>query len=872
MLTACGDDGDPTTPPSSWTPPPELPAISGTVNIAGTPEVGYTLYADVTDIDGAEDDFAIVIYQWIRGTSPIIGENEEYFDLTDDDKGNTISLQVSLYGYAGTISSSPTVPIIGTDGPGLSGTVSIAGTLAVGGTLTADITSLGGSGTISYQWLRDKTNIGTNAATYTLVDADVGQTINVRVSREDNSSFIYSNYLTISIPDDIGSALSGTVTIDGIPAIGETLTANTDSLGGSGAISYKWLRGESTAVLGINATYIPVAANKGYALKVQVSRANNTGTIESELTTPVGSPLIRGKVTITGEPIVGKTLSIASSPDTEIFGSGTISYQWIRGESTNISTINAGTYTLVAADAGQTIRVRATTTGSSGYVDSNILDIEIPALTGTVTISGTPEVGRSLSAVTTSLSGSGVLSYKWLGDGTEISGETASTYTLQAADLGKKFTVRVSRAGFDGYIDSDPTSSVVAAAVLPENLSLAEALPWLSEHAVSGGSYTITLTGNETLTATGNLNYSGKTISVTIQGDDSQRTVNNSSVSAIFSVGETTTLTLGDNIKLQGKVSNNSVLVLVAGKLVMDGNSVITDNTNTSELAVVRGGAVKVDEGGKLEMKGTSSISGNKALQGGGVFVDKGGAFEMKENSTVSGNSSTSTDGGGVYVNEASFSMADNAKVSGNTSAANGGGVLVKGTLTMGGHSEISGNTANSTTSGGGGIFIGVAGSKIIMNNSSKITGNTAIANGGGVALNYAGTGTGPSLTMNGDSVISYNTSKGGSGGGGVFVYGDAGMNMHNNARVSGNTAANMGGGVFVAKNFLKDGGIIYGNNAPAENDSDGHPYENTASGGDLWGQAIYFYNSGTTKIRNTTVAADKDLSSTTPDNANWTD
>ena len=37
-------------------------------------------------------------------------------------------------------------------------------------------------------------------------------------------------------------ALSGTVSIDGIAQVGQTLTANTGKLGGSGIISFQWMR------------------------------------------------------------------------------------------------------------------------------------------------------------------------------------------------------------------------------------------------------------------------------------------------------------------------------------------------------------------------------------------------------------------------------------------------------------------------------------------------------------------------------------------------------------------------------------------------------------------------------------------------------
>jgi len=79
-------------------------------------------------------------------------------------------------------------------GAPLTGTVSITGTAKVGETLTADISALGGSGTASYQWLRDgKTTVGNNSKTYTVQSGDVGFTISVTVTRSGNSGSVVSN-------------------------------------------------------------------------------------------------------------------------------------------------------------------------------------------------------------------------------------------------------------------------------------------------------------------------------------------------------------------------------------------------------------------------------------------------------------------------------------------------------------------------------------------------------------------------------------------------------------------------------------------------------------------------------------------------------
>ena len=69
--------------------------------------------------------------------------------------------------------------------------------------------------------------------------------------------------------------------------------------------------------------------------------------------------------------------------------------------------------------------------------------------TGAPTITGTAQVGETLTADTTGISDddgldNAAFAYQWLADDAEIDSATASSYTLVAADAGKAIKVRVS--------------------------------------------------------------------------------------------------------------------------------------------------------------------------------------------------------------------------------------------------------------------------------------------------------------------------------------------------------------------------------------------------------------------------------------------
>jgi uncharacterized repeat protein (TIGR02543 family) len=84
-------------------------------------------------------------------------------------------------------------------------------------------------------------------------------------------------------------------------------------------------------------------------------------------------------------------------------------------------------------------------------------------LNGTVTITGNPVVGQILTANTTTLGGSGIITFQWMRSaGNAVIGSNSSTYVVQTADIGHTITVNVSRTGSIGNVISAPTVVVTA--------------------------------------------------------------------------------------------------------------------------------------------------------------------------------------------------------------------------------------------------------------------------------------------------------------------------------------------------------------------------------------------------------------------------
>jgi uncharacterized repeat protein (TIGR02543 family) len=485
------------------------------------------------------------------------------------------------------------------------------------------------------------------------------------------------------------------------------------------------------------------------------------------------------------------------------------------------------------------------------------------------------EGGGSVFTASTTVTGNITIYAKWTGQTYTVTfksnygtNETLYTRTVTVpATTITDFPANPSRTGysFDGwYAQADGGGSEFTAAApvtgdimvyarwgMPDNLSLNDALTWISANAVTGRTYIITVRNDETI-APKSLSYSGKTVGITLSGGTTERTVSLSTTGSLFTVGSGVTLTLDNNVTLQGRGGNTGSLVLVmsGGTFVMNDGSKISGNTCSSYSSSPYGGGVYVGSSGTFTMNGgtisdntTHSISYSSPY-GGGVHVGSSGTFTMNggtisDNTASYANSSRTLYGGGVSV-FGTFTMSG-GEISSNTASSfsYGGGVYVdsSGTFTMSG-----GTISDNTSSNGGGVSVWSDGTFTMSNGT--ITGNTAAVTGGGVYVGSEGT-----FTMNGGT-ISDNTSSNGGG-----VYGFGGTFIMSGGTITGNTASSYGGGVYVSpESMVVQNGIFIM--------SDGTISGNTASS---YGGGVYVYSTFTMsggEISGNTASSDSSYSS----------
>lgn len=196
------------------------------------------------------------------------------------------------------------------------------------------------------------------------------------------------------------------------------------------------------------------------------------------------APVNTAAPTISGTPLEGNKLTGHRGTWS---GSSPITYgdQWVRcdGAGSNCANISGATdtsYKLVAADLGATIRFRVTATNADGSKTADSIATGVvskangaPTSTKPPVVSGTVQIGSTLTTTTGSWVGATPItySYQWQRCDTQgnacasISGAVESTYTITKSDGGK--TLRSKVTGKNSYGKSSAISEPTA--VVPQS-------------------------------------------------------------------------------------------------------------------------------------------------------------------------------------------------------------------------------------------------------------------------------------------------------------------------------------------------------------------------------------------------------------------
>ncbi len=323
--------------------------------------------------------------------------------------------------------------------------------------------------TLTYQWLRDGAEIpGATSSTYTFAGADAGHSIQCQTKASNaGGATVQASAPVVASPVPSPEPPAPPATIEaptGMLSTGGVLTCEPGFWSGEPGFGYQWLRNGAVIAGATESTYTLVAADNQTAIQCAVTGSNGSGAAvgysaaQVAHAEPPNNGFAQGANVpqLTGTGSVGETLTCGPA---DWAGATASTYKWLRNGAF-ISGATASTYTLIGADAGKGIQCLETAVGSGASGASVSLSISVAPVPSPVqpiaptffpnTISGTPNVGKSLTCEPNNFEGffeewewhpnppKPVLTFRWLRNGVEISGATAEKYALAAADLDKE--------------------------------------------------------------------------------------------------------------------------------------------------------------------------------------------------------------------------------------------------------------------------------------------------------------------------------------------------------------------------------------------------------------------------------------------------
>ena len=435
-------------PTSTLAAPTPNTSATGQPTITGSAQVGETLTADTSQVADADGLIAVsYLYQWIADDVNIPNATGQTYILSGTDQGKALKVMVSFNDNRNnpeTLTSVATEPVAARPNTPAAGAPSIQGVLQDHGRLagdTAGIIDADGltNATYSYQWIRvddgTPSNItGQTGSTYTLTSDDVGESVQLQVTFTDDRGI--SESLNSAVTDAVVATSAtrkliwlSTIKVEDHDNLG--MVFSFDSSADEGRLSpAAFAEGETT----YSVAYLGTSFHETTTLGIDLSSLPTTEQTSTWRLFLLDTELEFADATMT-----------STEPPSYHF-------EWD-----------------VTALA---INDRNLWHDGDVFIVSLQEAVNLPA-TGTPTISGTPQVGETLTAHTSAIvDGNGwsnvSLRYQWTANGSDIDGATNSSHTITSNQEGDTIQVIVLFNDDDGFsetVTSEATTAVAGGTV-----------------------------------------------------------------------------------------------------------------------------------------------------------------------------------------------------------------------------------------------------------------------------------------------------------------------------------------------------------------------------------------------------------------------
>lgn len=241
-------------------------------------------------------------------------------------------------------------------------------------------------------------------------------------------------------------------TVIGSPRFGSVLSVGQPAWDTGAVLTYQWLRNGVPVTGATGTSYAVGLADIGHPLSVRVtgSKPGFASATRTSATTGVVTPAVLTAPLPTLEGVLAPGETVRAAPGAWTPGA-TLSYAWeVDGEP--VAGATGETFTIRVLDVGKRLRVTVTgakpgyATASAPSSSSAPVARDVLHLTPQPRVTGEPEVGSILTAVTGTWDAGVSLTCQWLRDGAEIPGETDCEHLVTDADAGARLAVQVSGA------------------------------------------------------------------------------------------------------------------------------------------------------------------------------------------------------------------------------------------------------------------------------------------------------------------------------------------------------------------------------------------------------------------------------------------
>lgn len=254
----------------------------------------------------------------------------------------------------------------------------------------------------------------------------------------------------------------------GLGKVGDLVTCNPGVWDPASTYTYAWKRGASTISGATAATYTLVAADRGTLVSCVVTATAGLRSATAQSSNSIDVP---AAPTVTVSPAVPATVTTASINVSYTLGAGTTVVSCtFNGTPVSPCTSPVTVTGYVDASVGNSFVINARNSAGATVASTSTFNVVYPdpVASPLPSVSSNSPVSTSTAkpgdVVTCSpgtwTPGSSTFAYAWKRSATAIAGQSANTYTVQAADVGKTVTCRVTATAGIRFASSDASNII----------------------------------------------------------------------------------------------------------------------------------------------------------------------------------------------------------------------------------------------------------------------------------------------------------------------------------------------------------------------------------------------------------------------------